>query len=102
MRSSHGRITSAAFGENRPQHAQTVAERGEIAGAVDTGMLETGHLDDGEACHGDAYGDQRLDLEAVTPQPFRAVPGRRRGRIQPKHGQVPPPEDVEAVAQIRI
>jgi hypothetical protein len=67
---------------------------------MDTRVLKTGHLDDSEACYGDTYGYQCFDLETVTPQPSGAVVRQWCCRAEGQDGQMPAPEDIEAIAEI--
>src|SRR5215471_4590816 len=46
--------------------------------------------------------DQRLDLEAVAPQPPVALVRGGRGDVEVQHRYVLLPEHVEAVAQVRV
>lgn len=59
---------AAAFDQNGLQHAKTIAEGVQVAHPVDPGMLEAGNFSDAEAFLRYPHMDQRLDLEAVTPQ----------------------------------
>src|SRR5262245_60537330 len=57
-----------AFDQNGRQHAKAIAEGVQVAHPVDPGMLEAGNFSDAEAFLRYPHMDQRLDLEAVTPQ----------------------------------
>ena len=58
-----------AFDQNDRQHAKAIAEGVQVAYPMDPGVLEAGNFSDTEAFLRYPHMDQRLDLEAVTPQP---------------------------------
>ena len=58
------RAATDPLAQDRAQHAAAVAERAQVALAVDALALEARHLDDPQAGARDADVDQRLDLEA--------------------------------------
>ena len=58
-----------AFDQDGRQHAKPITECVKVAHPVDPGMLEAGNFSDAKAFLRYAHMDQRLDLEAVTPQP---------------------------------
>ena len=60
---------AAAFDQDGRQHAKAVAEGVQVAHPVDPGMLETRNFGDAESFRRYPHMDQRLDLEAVAPQP---------------------------------
>jgi len=71
-RAMTGTVTAAgaaAFGQDGRQHAKAIAEGIQVAHPVDPGMLETWNFSDAESFRRDPHMDQRLDLEAVAPQP---------------------------------
>ena len=71
-RTTTGTVTAAdaaAFDQDGRQHAKAIAERVQVAHPVDPGMLETWNFSDAESLRRYPHMDQRLDLEAVTPQP---------------------------------
>ena len=71
-RTTRGTVTAAgaaAFDQDGRQHAKAVAEGIQVARPVDPGMFETWNFNDAESFLRDPHMDQRLDLEAVTPQP---------------------------------
>jgi hypothetical protein len=59
----------AAFDHDGRQHAKAIAEGVQVAHPVDPGMLETWNFSDAEPFLCYPHMDQRLDLEAVAPQP---------------------------------
>jgi hypothetical protein len=71
-RTTTGLVTAAgaaAFDQDGRQHAKAVAEGVQVAHPMDPGMLETRNLGDAESFRRYPHMDQRLDLEAVAPQP---------------------------------
>ena len=60
---------AAAFDQDGRQHAKAIAEGVQVAHPVDPGMLETRNFGDAESFLRYPHMDQRLDLEAVAPQP---------------------------------
>jgi hypothetical protein len=60
---------AAAFGQDGRQYAKAIAEGVQVAHPVDPGMLETWNFSDAESFLRYPHMDQRLDLEAVAPQP---------------------------------
>ena len=62
-------VGAAAFDQDDRQHAQAIAEGVQVAHPVDPGMLEARDFGDAESLCRDPHVDQRLDLEAVSPQP---------------------------------
>ena len=71
-RATTGMVTAAgaaAFGQDGRQHAKAIAEGVQVAHPVDPGMLETWNFSDAESFLRYPHMDQRLDLEAVAPQP---------------------------------
>ena len=60
---------AAALDQDGRQHAKPIAEGVQVAHPVDPGMLEAWHFSDAEPCLRHPHMDQRLDLEAVAPQP---------------------------------
>src|SRR5215475_10814446 len=65
-------------------------------------MLETRDFGDVEAFLRHPHVDQRLDLEAVAPQPPVALRWRRGGGVEVQHRNVLLPEHVESVTQVRV
>jgi hypothetical protein len=63
-------------------------------------VLETRNLSDTESLFGYPHMDQRLDLEAVAPQPPVTPAGRGRGAVEVQYRDVLLPEHVESVAQV--
>ena len=57
-----------AFDQNDGQHAKAIAEGVQVTYPMDPGMLEAGNFSDTETFLSYPHMDQRLDLEAVTPQ----------------------------------
>ena len=62
-------VGAAAFDQDGRQHAKAIAEGVQIAHPVDPGMLETWNFNDAESFLRHPHMDERLDLEAVAPQP---------------------------------
>src|SRR5215468_7621421 len=60
---------AAAFDQDGREHAKAITEGVQVAHPVDPGMLETWHFKDAESFLRYSHMDQRLDLEAVAPQP---------------------------------
>jgi hypothetical protein len=73
---------AAALDQDGRQNAKTIAKGIQVAHSVNPGMLETWNFSDAESCLRDSHVDQRLDLEAVAPQPPVALAGRRRGDVE--------------------
>ena len=67
-RTTTGTVT-AAFDQDGRQHAKAIAEGVQVAHPVDPGMFETWNFSDAESLVRYPHMDQRLDLEAVAPQP---------------------------------
>jgi hypothetical protein len=89
-----------AFDQDDPQHAKAITERVQVAHPVNPGMLETRNLRDEQSFLRHPHMDQRLDLEAIAPQPPVAPAGRRGGGVEAQHWDVLPPENVESVAEV--
>ena len=102
-RTTTGPVTAAraaAFDHDGRQHAKAVAEGVQVAHPVDPGVLETRNLSDTEPFFGHPHMDQRLDLEAVAPQPPVTLTRRRRGDVEIQYRNVLLPEHVESVAEV--
>ena len=56
------------FDQDGCQHAKAIAEGVQVARPVNPGMLETWDFRNAKIFLSHAHMDQRLDLEAVTPQ----------------------------------
>ena len=70
-RTTAGAVTAAGtatLGHDGRQHAKAIAEGIKVAHPVDPGMLEAWNFSYTEAFLRYPHMDQRLDLEAVTPQ----------------------------------
>jgi hypothetical protein len=67
-RTTTGTVT-ATFDHDGRQHAKAIAEGVQVAHPVDPGMLKTWNFSDAESFLCYPHVDQRLDLEAVAPQP---------------------------------
>jgi hypothetical protein len=82
------------------QHAKTIAKGVQVAHPVDPGMLETWNFSHAEPFFRCPYMDQRLDLEAVAPQPPVTPRCWRRGDVEIQYRNVLLPEHVESVAEV--
>ena len=90
------------FCEDGLQYATTITKRIQVANSMNPSMLEARDLSDDQARLGDANVDKRLDLEAVAPEPTVTVRSRGRRGVEIQNWQVPPPEDIEPVTEIRV
>ena len=102
-RTTAGTVTAAgvaAFDHDGRQHSKAIAEGVQVAHPVDPGMLETWNFSHAESFFCCPYMDQRLDLEAVAPQPPVTPWCWRRGNVEVQHRDVLLPEHVESVAEV--
>jgi hypothetical protein len=102
-RATTGLATAAvavALDQDDAQYPEAIAESVQVAHPVEPGMLEARNLRDEESTLRNPHMDQRLDLEAVAPQPPVAPARRRRGGVEVQYRDVLPPEHVEAVAEV--
>jgi hypothetical protein len=88
------------FDQDGGQHAKAIAEGVQVAHPVDPGMLETWNFSYAEPFSRYPHMDQRLDLEAVAPQPSVAPRCWRRGDVEVQYRDVLLPEHVESVAEV--
>ena len=91
---------AAVFDQDSRQHAKAIAKSVQVAHPVDPGMFETRNLGDTEPFVRYPHMDQRLDLEAIAPQPPVAPGRRRRGDVKAQNWDVLLPEHVEPVTEI--
>jgi hypothetical protein len=66
------------------------------------GAFETRNLSDGKTRCRDTYVDERLDLKAIAPETPASIGRQDRRGVESQDRKVASPEDVEAVAQIRV
>jgi hypothetical protein len=84
------------------EHTDPVTECAQVTDAVNPAAFEAGNLSDGKARRRDTHVDERLNLKAIAPE----APGSARRQdsrgVESQGRKVCSPEDVEAVAQIRV
>ena len=84
------------------EHTDPIAVCAQVADAMNPGAFEARNLSDGKARCRDTDVDERLDLEAIAPGAPAILGGRDSRGIESQDGKVLLPEDIEAVAQIRV
>ncbi len=85
-----------------PKHPEAVRERIEVALSEHPPALEARHLEHPEAGLGDAHVDQRLHLEAVTPEHHRRIAVGRAPRPRGRCLEAVATEGVVPVAEVGI
>jgi hypothetical protein len=95
-------------GHNEPlvqdgtEHADPITECAQVADAIHPGAFETRNLSDGKTRCRDTDVNERLDLKAIAPEALTSIGRQGSLGIESQDRKVALPEDVEAIAQIRV
>ena len=84
--------------ENGAENTPAVANRVQVADAVDPRMFKASNLFHYKSSLGDADINQRLDFEPVTPQSRVTIHRDNRFSVKTEHRDILTPKDIEAVA----